>query len=189
MIFGDRIRLRAIERADLAFFQAWLNDPEVRTGLSMVLPFSQVEEERWFDQMLERPDEEHSLVIEIDQPEGWMMVGTCSLFAFDWRVRSAEFGIVIGAKGYWDQGYGSEAAQLMLRHAFETLNLNRVQLRVNANNARAIRSYEKVGYVQEGRFRQAAYIDGKYVDVFLMSTLRSDWVGNQVDPRTGDRSE
>ena len=67
MIYSDRIRLRAIERPDLPVFQAWLNDPEVRFGLSMYLPFSTVEEERWFDRMLEQPDEEHPLVIEIDQ--------------------------------------------------------------------------------------------------------------------------
>ncbi len=177
MIYSERIRLRAIEREDLPVFQAWLNDPEVRFGLSMFLPFSTIEEERWFDRMLERPDEEHPLVIEIEQPDGWEMIGTCSLFAFDWRVRSAEFGIVIGAKGYWDQGYGSETARLILRHAFETLNLNRVYLRVLANNPRAIRSYGKVGYIQEGCLRQAAYHDGDYVDVFLMSTLRSEWEG------------
>ncbi len=177
MILGDRIRLRAMERADLPSFQAWLNDPEVRAGLSMYLPFSQVEEERWYEKMLERPEEEHPLAIEIQQPEGWVTIGSSGLFAFDWRIRSAEFGIVIGAKEYWDQGYGSEAARLILKHAFETLNLNRVMLRVVATNRRALASYQKVGYIEEGRLRQAAYIGGEYVDVFLMSTLRSDWEG------------
>jgi len=47
MIFGDGIRFRAPERSDLEMFVAWLNDPEVRFGLSLSLPLSMGEEEKW----------------------------------------------------------------------------------------------------------------------------------------------
>ena len=65
--------------------------------------------------------------------------------------------------------------RLILKHGFETLNLNRIFLRVYANNPRAIRSYEKVGFVHEGTMRQSAYKDGQYIDVVFMSILRSEW--------------
>ena len=48
MIYGERIRLRAVERADIAPFTEWLNDPEVRRGLMFRQPFSMAEEENWF---------------------------------------------------------------------------------------------------------------------------------------------
>ncbi len=67
--------------------------------------------------------------------------------------------------------------RLLLKHGFDTLNLNRIYLRVFSNNVRAIRCYEKAGFVQEGRFRQAHYQDGEYWDVLVMSVLRSEWVG------------
>lgn len=54
MIYGERIRLRAIERRDLPFFVAWLNDPEVRHGLQIYLPLSLEEEEDWFTKMLQK---------------------------------------------------------------------------------------------------------------------------------------
>ena len=82
---------------------------------------------------------------------------------------------MIGAKQHWDQGYGSEALGLMVQHGFGTLNLNRISLRVFADNPRAMRSYEKAGFVQEGRLREAHYHDGAYVDVLVMSMLRSEW--------------
>jgi len=67
--------------------------------------------------------------------------------------------------------------RLLVNHAFKTLNLNRVALQVYANNPRAVRSYEKVGFVHEGRKRQGMYKDGEYIDIMLMSVLRSEWRG------------
>jgi RimJ/RimL family protein N-acetyltransferase len=175
MIYGDRIRLRAINHDDLPQFVQWLNDPEVIQGLMVMLPFSLDDEEDWYAGTRKRPQEERPLVIEVLTESGWEMIGNCGLFGIDWRSRIAEFGIVIGAKQYWDKGYGSEALGLMVRHGFDTLNLNRIMLRVFANNPRAIRSYEKCGLVQEGCLRQGHYQNGKYIDVLIMSMLRSDW--------------
>ncbi len=175
MIYGERIRLRALEEEDLPLFVRWLNDPEVRQGLVIYLPLSHTEEKKWFTGLAQRPADERPLMIEIRQGEGWLPIGDIGLQAIEWRARSAEVGILIGEKSYWGQGYGSEAMRLMLKHAFDTLNLNRVFLRVYAHNPRAIRAYEKVGFVHEGRMRQARYHAGEYFDVLLMSVLRSEW--------------
>lgn len=175
MIYGNRIRLRAPERSDLPLFVGWLNLPEVRQGLAQYRPFSLVEEERWFENMLERPADEHPMVIEISETDSWRPIGNCGYMNIDWRNRLAEVGIFIGETAYWNQGYGSEAMGLLLRHAFDTLNLNRIFLRVFENNLRAIRCYEKAGFIHEGRLRQAEYRDGQFVDVLLMSVLRQEW--------------
>jgi RimJ/RimL family protein N-acetyltransferase len=64
---------------------------------------------------------------------------------------------------------------LFLTHAFENMNLHRVWLRVHSTNERAIRCYEKVGFVKEGVFRDGDFVRGKYINVNIMSVLRSDW--------------
>jgi RimJ/RimL family protein N-acetyltransferase len=64
---------------------------------------------------------------------------------------------------------------LLRRHGFETLNLNRIYLRVYADNPRARRSYEKAGFVEEGCLRESVFRHGKYGDLFIMSVLRSEW--------------
>jgi RimJ/RimL family protein N-acetyltransferase len=65
--------------------------------------------------------------------------------------------------------------RLLLRVGFETLNLNRIFLQVDAENKGAIRAYEKAGFVHEGRWRQADYREGRYHDDLFMSVLRSEW--------------
>lgn len=175
MIYGTGIRLRAIEREDLPRFVTWLNDPEVIAGLILYLPMSLGDEENWYQGMMQRPPVEHPLVIEIKENDEWKMIGNIGLHNIDWRCRSVEVGIVIGEKRLWGRGHGTKAMRLMLRHAFNTLNMNRVYLRVYETNPRAIRSYEKVGFIHEGRERQGMYIDGRFCDVLLMSVLREEW--------------
>ncbi len=175
MIYLGRIRLRAPERSDIPRFVAWLNDPEVRAGLLVSLPLSTADEEGWFENMLKRPMEEHPMTIEVRQGDNWLPVGNSGFHSIDWRCRAAEVGIFIGEKSLWNQGYGTEVMRLLLKHGFNTLNLNRIALDVYETNPRAIRSYEKAGFVHEGRRRQAMYKDGRYVDILQMSVLRSEW--------------
>jgi diamine N-acetyltransferase len=181
MIIGEQVRLRAMDKADIPFFVKWLNDPEVKQGLSLYMPLSITEEEKWFETILEREPYERPMAIEI-QPDPdideWIFVGNASFFGFDWLSRVAEFGIHIGEKEYWDKGFGTRILKLFCKFGFETLNLNRLWLRVFETNQRAIRAYEKAGFSIEGRYRQGQFLDGKYVDVIIMSVLESEWAGS-----------
>ncbi len=180
MIIGKRVRLRAAERSDLPRFVQWLNDPEVIPGLLIVTPLSFAQEELWFSRVLSAPPEEAPMVIEVFTTDGWLPVGNVGLHKISWREREAELGIVIGEKEYWSKGYGGDAIRLVLGYGFNQLNLNRIFLRVHADNTRAIHCYEKVGFVHEGRLRQAHFKDGAYEDVLVMGVLRSEWKGNDV---------
>ena len=126
--------------------------------------------------MMRLDAEQRPLAIEIQDGASWQLAGNAGLFHLEWAGRCAEFGIFIGDKSRWDKGYGTEVLQLILLHAFDSLNLNRVFLRVFATNARAIRSYEKAGMIREGTMRQAIFRHGKYIDVHIMSILRSEWL-------------
>ncbi len=68
MIYGERIRFRGIERADLPTFVNWLNDPDVRQGILVHQPVSQAGEENWFEGMIKRSPDEHVLGIEVRLP-------------------------------------------------------------------------------------------------------------------------
>jgi RimJ/RimL family protein N-acetyltransferase len=180
MILGKTIRLRALEREDLKLLAGWLNDPEVRKNLSMYNPISMGQEEIWYENMLKQPSDEQPLAIEVPEEEGWRLIGDISLMHLNWRVRDAELGLYIGEKSFWNRGFGRKAIRLLLRHAFQTMNLNRVYLRVNETNLRGIRSYEKAGFMHEGRMRQAAFLDGHYIDLLLMSILRNEWQDEDI---------
>lgn len=175
MIYGARVRLRPLDRHDLPSFVEWLSDPEVIQGLAIYISLSLDEEEIWYEQMLKQPKEERPLSIEAKSEDAWKLIGNTGLFAIDWRNRSAELGIFIGDKSYWDRGLGTEAVGLILQHSFSTLNLHRIFLRVYSDNPRAIKLYEKTGFVHEGRQRQAEFHGGKYHDILFMSMLRPEW--------------
>ena len=175
VIYGERVRLRAVEREDVRRFYDWVNDPEVTHSLTLYLPMSTLDEERWFEGASQRDPNEKPLAIEMREGENWKLIGNCGVFGIEWVQRTGELGIMIGEKSAWNKGHGTEVMKLLLRHCFETLNLNRVYLRVYADNPRAKRAYEKAGFVEEGRLRQAVYKHGKYDDIFVMSVLRSEW--------------
>ncbi|GIO70277.1 hypothetical protein J21TS3_50980 [Paenibacillus cookii] len=90
--------------------------------------------------------------------------------------RRCTVGIGIGNKDFWGQGWGSDALKALIRYVFQTMNLRRVQLETWGGNARAIRAYEKCGFVIEGRLREHSYIDGQYVDTIVMGLLREDFL-------------
>jgi diamine N-acetyltransferase len=175
MIYSNRLRLRAAEREDIPRFVSWLNDPEVYRHLLLAYPLSQAAEEKWFDGMVARGPAEQVLVIEARVGGTWTPIGNTSFMRLDWVNRSAEIGIFIGEKSQWNQGYGREAMKLMLRHGFGSMNLHRIHLRVHADNPGAIKAYLAAGFVQEGVLRQDVYRNGEYLDVLVMSVLKTEW--------------
>lgn len=186
-LFSERLRLRAAEPSDIPNFLVWINDPEVTENLVLRQPVSSVEEERWYQNMLKRPVDEHSMVIEVKK-EGssasgavsWVAIGNIQFLAINWINRNTEVGIMIGDKEYWNQGYGTEAMQLMLSHGFSTLNLHRIWLQVYDKNLRGLKAYEKAGFIVEGKLREAHYQHGTYYDVIIMSVLKDNWSSRKV---------
>jgi RimJ/RimL family protein N-acetyltransferase len=177
MILGEKVRFRRPERADLPRFAVWLNDPEVRRHLALIYPMSLLHEEHWLDEQLKQEPARQAFVIEAARLGGesdWNPVGVIGFHAIDWVSRAAELGLVIGEKSVWNAGLGTDAVRTLVRWGFRELNLNRVFLRVFEDNAAAIRCYEKVGFRQEGRFRQDRYQDGRYLDTLLMGLLRGE---------------
>ena len=177
MIVGNRVRLRAIEKSDIPNFVRWLNDREVTENLLIHSPLSAAEEEGWFERHLARNPNEHVVLnIEVLAGDDWISIGNTGLHNIEPVHLAAEFGIFIGEKQYWNQGYGREATRLMLKHGFEDLNLNRIYLHVYETNPRAIKAYEAAGFQREGVLREAVYKNGRFINVILMSVLHSEWI-------------
>lgn len=108
------------------------------------------------------------------------LIGYTGLWVSSWASGEAWVGISLGERDYWGRGYGTEAMQLILRYAFTELNLYRVSLDALSSNARAIRSYEKCGFVHEGETRDAARYDGQYFGEVCMGILKDEWEQRNV---------
>jgi RimJ/RimL family protein N-acetyltransferase len=181
---GARVYLRPAEKDDLERFVRWFADAEVTRYLALRAPFSLAAEERWFEQMLgSQGKRDYHFVIcllEDDTP-----IGTAGLHNINGMEGNAEFGISIGEKAYWNQGYGTEALHAICDFGFGALRLERIYLQVYAPNQRARRSYEKAGFVHEGTQRHALFAEGTFWDVDVMSLLRDEWLA-QERPKSWD---
>ena len=102
------------------------------------------------------------------------LIGGVDLSTASPENRCASLGIAIGEKAFWDGGYGTDTMRTVCRFGFEMMNLHRIELDVYATNERARHVYEKVGFVLEGRKRDALFKYGRYEDVLVMSLLEGE---------------
>lgn len=107
------------------------------------------------------------------------LIGFVAIFKIEWNNQSGTLAIGIGDAQYRGKGYGQDALQLILRYAFNELNLHRVGLDVNSNNPQAIKAYEKAGFKHEGAMREAGFRDGHRYNRIIMGILRDEWLKNQ----------
>lgn len=119
------------------------------------------------------PKERAAFVIAL--PDDSRAIGEVVINEVDLDNHSANIRISLFDEADLGKGYGTEAMRLMVNHGFEHMDLHRISLGVYALNPRAIRVYKKIGFVQEGIFRDALYWDGEYIDEIRMSILKHEW--------------
>lgn len=168
---SENIRLRPLQKADAPLLYQWISDRELVIHNAPYFPISETDHELWVERMMTKRSD--LVIFVIEELNSGVAIGTCQLLNINWVHRSAELQIRIGSGEHHGRGYGSKAVQLLCTFGFSDLNLHRIYLHVFANNARAIRAYEKCGFVKEGLLREAAYVAGQRTDVILMARLDS----------------
>jgi RimJ/RimL family protein N-acetyltransferase len=158
---------------NLNAFRRWYQDAQVaRLARYQDGPMTIEEIDRFFTA---RALGAETMTMAIHVRDSDRLIGTCAFSQLDGDNGSALYHITIGEKDAWGQGFGTEATQLMLDHAFGVLGLHRIALFVFEFNERAIRSYQRCGFVIEGRSRESIFRDGRWWDEIAMSILESDW--------------
>jgi RimJ/RimL family protein N-acetyltransferase len=133
------------------------------------------EEERWYARMIESRTDQVFAIDAIDAKKP-THVGLCGIHEIEWKNRAATVGILIGGhvgggESAQGKGYGTDAMRTLVKYAHDELNLHRIELEVFTDNARAIKSYEKIGFAKDGVRRAAMWKDGAYRDLMVMSVL------------------
>jgi RimJ/RimL family protein N-acetyltransferase len=154
---------------DTAAMFLWRNDVAAAKLDMPYRPVDWMSHNNWLGEMGKDPTRVLFAIRTLEAPS---IIGFAALTGINPVYRSADLGIRIGQESNRGQGYGRDAAVLVLDYAWKTLNLDRIQLDVFAGNARAIRSYRSAGFEHEGTRRRAAFIDGEWLDVAIMGALR-----------------
>jgi RimJ/RimL family protein N-acetyltransferase len=175
MLTGTLVRLRAIDMTDLDRYVEWINDPEVTQYIGVTVPvMPKLAEAEFLEKHAKHAFSFGDFTFAIDTLEG-RHIGSISIHEPDAMARKAVLGIMIGDKTCWDRGYGTDAIRTLLCYMFDEMNLHRVSLTVNADNARGIACYRKCGFVEEGRLRDDSFTGGAYHDTLLMSILEPEY--------------
>lgn len=177
---GVSVTLRPYLESDLRQIAGVISDPEVQrltgsshttvpSGVQTVFPDDQLRQ--WYSTRNQQTDRLDLMIV--DKATGWC-VGEVVLNEWDEHNETCNFRILIGPDGQ-NRGLGSEATRLIVDYAFTRLPVHRIELEVYAFNPRAQHVYEKVGFVVEGRRRDALRFDGERVDSIMMSLLKPEW--------------
>ena len=163
-----RIYLRLMTKEDTENIIRWRNCEQVRSQFIYQKLFTKESHEKWIETMVETGKVVQMIIVrtEDDKP-----IGSVYVRDIDMEHKKAEYGIFIGETDCLGMGYGTEAAELMTEYAFEYLGLHKLMLRVYAENERAIKSYEKAGFVKEAYLKDDVFVQGKYRDIVLMAIL------------------
>ena len=170
---GKKVVLRTMGREHCRIL--WENyEPVEPVPTEPVRPGLSVEgSEKWFEEIQEKQGE-RQVYLGIFDGDG-NIVGDIQLSGIDWRNRTANLGAGIALIKDRGKGYCTDAAQVMLRYGFEHLDLYRVSAATTSNNAGAIRILEKIGFVQEGREREAVYWSGRRWDRLMFGMLKGEF--------------
>jgi ribosomal-protein-alanine N-acetyltransferase len=176
---GERVYLRALVEEDAQGpYPTWFNDPEVCRGNSHhVLPYGRAAALDYIRHVNQARD---SLVLAIVTRDGDRHVGNIALQGIHPVYHSAELSIVIGDRSVWGTGVGTEAAHLLCDHGFSAMNLYRIGCGTFDDNVAMRRLAAALGMREEGRRRQAAFKQGRWVDVVEYGVLAAEYAAHRA---------
>lgn len=173
-IDGGRVRLRPLFDADVPALFEVFGDPEVMRF--------------WSSPPLADIAAAHALLADIHahfarktlfqwgitRADDDRVIGTTTIFQIDHDHRRAEIGFALG-RAHWGQGYASDSVTALIRFAFETLDLHRLEADADPRNTASIAVLTKQGFVREGYMRERYFLSGEPQDAEYYGLLRGEW--------------
>jgi RimJ/RimL family protein N-acetyltransferase len=153
----------------------WLNDPEVTQWLLIGdFPMTRLAEEAYFDRMSQLTDTDVAWAIETLDGQH---IGFSGLHEINQFHQTAISGTILGAKDFWGKGYGTDAARVRARYAFDVLGLRLILSGILVGNDRSLRMQKKVGYQTVGTVPARFWKRGAYRDQILTVLTRESFTG------------
>jgi len=168
---GERVVLRPIEPEDLPIVMTLANDTELRGLTGGIRPMSRWDAERWLEKVRNDP---HRLWFTIALKDTGRAIGEAGLLRIVHEWRTADMSLMIADRDAWGKGLGTEAARLLIEHAFGAMSLHRLAIGVVGFNERALRFWESLGFRQEGIQREGYFHGGRFHDFVMMSLLEGE---------------
>lgn len=130
-----------------------------------------INELNWYDKIFK---EQTGLRWVIEEVESKKVIGTCGFLNYERAHNRIEIGYDLNPS-YWGKGVMKEALNCIIHFAFVTMNINKIEAKVEPENKSSIKLLEKLNFSKEGVLRQHEFENGKYVDLAIFSKLKSEY--------------
>jgi RimJ/RimL family protein N-acetyltransferase len=176
MIEGKLVSIGAVVPEDYQALYRWANDVATARVNGAWRPVDWTAHLAWCEGLGRDQSKIYFAIRRVGQQQiiGWVQITNLNMAA-----RCAELGIRIGDTAERGQGLGSDALRLAIDFCWTHLNLRRLALVALHTNGPAIRLYQRLGFHQEGRLRQASFVAGEFVDIVVLGLLRAEDRGSQ----------
>ena len=174
----NKLRLTPLTKTHAPKMFAWVSDPEIAGGIGLREAPSLEKTYRWIERCAAADSGMRGFAVEWEGRH----VGNVVLDRIDGILKMARVSVYIGEKDCWGKGIAADALRLLADEAFAAMGLDKLWLTVHVDNHRAIKLYEKIGFIQEGRLREEFLIQGRREDVYYFGLLKGEY------PRSKDRA-
>tara|TARA_B100000809_G_scaffold254895_1_gene292683 strand:+ start:9306 stop:9854 length:549 start_codon:yes stop_codon:yes gene_type:complete len=157
------------------YYLNWLHDQDVNQFLETGhIPNDLMQLESFISSI--NPTE---IFLAIHTKSGNKHIGNIRIHSLNAKHGLAEYGIMLGDKTSWGNGYAKEATVCLLEHCFQKLNIRKITLGVVEDNVGALKMYEKIGFVKEGVLVKHCFYNGGYKDIVRMALFQTDWLNEK----------
>lgn len=175
MIIGKHVTLRGLELNDVEELLVFWNNKQFMNYSGRITVMSQEEGEDWIRETWQERKQGKVYTFAIEVNENVKYIGNARLKILNNISRRADVSIGIFNPNYRDKKLGTESLELLINFGFSQLNLLSMELKVFANNKRAITCYEKLGFKKIGYRRRADFVEGEFLDDLMMDLLVEEW--------------
>jgi RimJ/RimL family protein N-acetyltransferase len=164
VLHGSQVDLVPLSERHAGQTLAWRNDPDNARLLASPRVISSAEHKAWFEGLAGRSD---TKFFAVESREDGRHVGNVWLRRMDPGSRTAEVALLMDAVHGRGRGFATESLQLLIRHAFDDLGLERLYAEVLDFNPKAAQAFLRAGFVREDILPQARFCEGRNVDLHL----------------------
>ncbi|QQZ08841.1 GNAT family N-acetyltransferase [Heyndrickxia vini] len=174
LLTGETIKLTALTEEDLTTIINWFEDTTFTQLFDALpaVPKTKTQLTSWYEEFT---DTNTQFLFGIRTQHKNDLIGYIEIDGILWNHGVGWISIAIGESNNRGKGYGYESMKLALDFAFYELNLQRVQLTVFDYNQSAISLYKKLGFQQEGSYREFIHRNGRRHDMLLFGLLKREW--------------
>ena len=175
----ERVLLRSLQPEDLSLLQPFMDEePKIWSTFSTVKMTDREDMERYVNNTMKERDQHREFPFIVFDKQAGEYAGSTRFYDIQLNNQSAQLGYTWYGKKFQRTGLNRHCKLLLLTYAFESWEMERVEFRADANNARSIEAMKQIGCTVEGILRANVLLDGgRRRDSIVLSILKDEWFG------------